>query len=236
MDYTVILLCLSHSDPVSILYQDREIPTPDAVINFFPTVSNTTQSILSLVCLSVYPNTNLTWERVADPNLMSETITSTTDGAVNVTYRTDIDSQQRLTDLSISPFTSVDSGTYMCRSGQSNSAASVYVTTRNPLFELVSPGMEYYPLGAEVTSLTVQYGDRSVGYMQQGSGFNYTLIFLPCVETLPPRVLLPHAITNRLQTNISYSFPARLEFDNGEYLWNGEQIVHILTIGSSTIC
>lgn len=210
---------LFHVGPVAILYQDREIQAPNSVINYLQIIPDAMQAVLLLECVSTYPHNNLRW-RIDNSLYANESIELSSSGTVNVTY-SDIGTQQRLVTLSIPSFTNDNIGKYYCTSEQTNySSASVFVTTKDPLFELISPEAEYYPLGAQVSTLTVQYGDMSVGYMQQGHGFNFSLTFLPCVEGLPNNVLIPHRITLRNQSRIIFHFQAG-SMDSGEYLWNG---------------
>jgi len=117
-------------------------------------------------------------------------------------------------------------GHYICKSEVANSNASIYATTMNPLFELVSPGMEYFPIGAEINSLTVRYGDSSVGYMQLGSGFTYNLTFsspMDIIEERAPQIntLIDSTATRSNETFIEYSVMAR---STGIYSWRGKYV------------
>ena len=199
-------------EPVSILYEDHEIRTRDAVINFFPVVGDTNQLSFSLVCVSIY--SNLVWESNV-PN--SSNFTNSNN---NIT------AQQKIISLSMSPFTMNYNGRYICKS-EVNVNASVYATTINPLFELVSTELEYFPIGAEINdSLTVRYGDRSVGYMQLGRGFTYSLTFSSFLDTIEEEIIHRNILIDSTATRSNETFIRHQTVANntGMFLWRGNNI------------
>ena len=209
-------------DPVSILNNDREIFPSMAVINYFPIYMNTDNPVLAINCLSTAENPLLQWESMNVSSLSDGEITQEAAdeiNALNVTYFSSISANQRLISLLIHPFGEQFTGYYFCRSQQSNISRKVFTTLTNPLWELISPRNVTLPMGAEV-SIVIRYGDSSSGYENRGSGFLYSLIFLPCVATQPDEVLL-FGFSNRFSNEIVYTFRARIDVDSGEYRWNG---------------
>lgn len=153
-------------DPVSVLIENVEEVLPNAVIN---TVSSLTR--LSLVCLSTVGNRDLYWEANDIPNLNDGEITI--EEAANfppfdVTYVLDIDSlflDRSYILLSSDPTYQgpIVTGSLSCKSSESNgSSFDIYLTTTNPLWQVLSPAMDTVPMGAQV-NLTLQYGDDSNG-------------------------------------------------------------------------
>ena len=211
-------------DPVSVITNDEEV-LPNAVIN---TASSLTR--LSLICLSTMGNRDLYWEANNIPNLNDGEITieeTTNFAPFDVNYVLDTDLlflDRSFITLSSDPTYQgvIVTGSLSCKSRESNvSSSDVYLTTTNPLWEVLSPVMDTVPMGAQV-SLTLQYGDNSNGYQNQGLGFMYTLIFIPCVATQPDVTLLV-GNSREFSNILEFSFRARLNDDSGEYVWNGEQ-------------
>lgn len=213
---TYVLLITVHynlPEPLSILNEDREIPPSNSVINAFSRLDSVT---LNILCLGTLDNQNLQWE--------SRNVSSLNDGEITVAdsnrnIALEISSlYRRFLMLSINPFQSQFFGYYLCRSRQSNNIVEVYVTTENPLWQVISPPNNFVPMGFVVT-LTVRYGDNSVGYQNNGTGFVYSLVFLPCAPAQPSNVLLT-GISGEFNNQLQYTFRARLNDDSGEFLWN----------------
>lgn len=87
-----------------------------------------------------------------------------------------------------------------------------------------SPRIEL-PIGAHAT-IRVLYADVSDGNMNTGSGFAYTLNFVPCVA--PPdteggeKIELVNAVTSRFSNEIVYSFIVNSPVEHaGSYEING---------------
>lgn len=205
--------CCSHAiatDPVAIIVtdRDREILPSNAVIN---------TGHLDLVCLGISGNRDLLWEATNISNLNNGEITP--EGAANfpgfdVSY---LISDRSFIRLNSELATPLITGYISCRSRQSNISVEAFVTRVDPLWRVISPAMDVVPVGAEV-NITLQYGDNSVGSGNLGSGFVYTLRFLPCVRMLPDETLLA-GMTDELSNTVEYSFRAGL-LDSGEYQWN----------------
>lgn len=213
-------------DPVSVLTNGEEV-LPNAVIN---AVSSLT--VLSLICLSTVGNRDLYWEANNIPNLNDGEITigeAANFEPFNVNYVLDTDLfffDRRFIQLSSDRtyLGSVVTGSLSCKSRESNvSSSGVYLTTTNPLWQVLSAVMDTVPMGAQV-NITLQYGDNSNGYRNQGTGFTYSLIFVPCVATQPDVALLA-GTSDEFSNTLEFSFRARLDDDSGEYMWNGELAV-----------
>lgn len=203
-------------DPLSILTAGNEVLIPGAVIN---------TGSLSLSCLGTTGNRDLRWEAMNITNLDNGEISLEEASAFqgfDVTYfiNTDLLTLNRsYIMLSSAPLVPLVMGYISCTSAQSNRSVEVFITPTNPLWRLLSPLMDITPMGAEVT-LTIQHADASVGYQNQGSGFVYSLRFLPCVATQPDE-MLTGGNTNQFNNTLEYTFRARLNDDSGEYKWNG---------------
>lgn len=206
-------------DPIAILAGGREVLSSNAVINSF--VNNS----FSFNCLGTTENRNLLWESrnistLSDGEILIED-TETLQG-LTVTYviNTGIFFLNRSFIILFANRTEFFNGYYSCKSQQSNDSVEIYTTLINPLWQVVPPHIAVVPMGADVT-ITLQYGDSSVGYQNNGGGFRYSLMFLPCVATLPDE-LLQTGISKRFSNQLVYSFQARLNDDSGEFLWNGK--------------
>ena len=192
-----------------------EVLMPNAVIN---------TGNLFLICLGIMGNRELQWEATDIADLNNGEVGIEEAAAFpgfNVSYAFNgpmYDLDRSFIYLTSEPGTTLVMGHVSCKSRQSNSSVEVFVTSINPLWQVISPITEVVPMGAEV-NIVIQYGDDSVGYQNLGPGFLYNLRFLPCVATQPDETLLM-GITEQFNNTVNYSFRARL-IDAGEYLWNG---------------
>ena len=208
-------------DDVSIVADNIKIFSSNAVINTFPT------NPFTLSCLGAADSRSLQWE-IRNVSLLNNgelTLAETENLAgINVTYMSRTNSfffNQSFIFLSLDRSRiGFYSGYYSCRSRQSNSTVEVFVTLRDPLWQLVTPPHLEVSMGVEVI-IAIQYADRSTGYRNLGSGFVYGLRFLPCVAT-DPDVMLEAGMTDTLSNELTFSFHTMLNVDSGEYLWNGE--------------
>ncbi len=213
-------------DSFALLNEDREVFPSYAVINYFRLLGTSNLPIFSISCLSTVDHPDLQWgnrnvSTLVDGNITQE-IAQRTEG-LNVTYFGITPLEQRFIFLSVHPFSRNNTGYYYCQSQLSNNSLEVFATLTNPLWEAIPLPSIYVPMGAE-TTITVRYGDNSMGYENMGEGFSYTLRFLPCVATLPDEVL-ESGSTERYSNAIVYSFYARLMDDSGEYQWNGKRAI-----------
>lgn len=192
------------------------------MINYFDSNPN---SIFHIRCLGAVGNANLQWETRNVSVLNDGEITEQEAAGINgfdVVYITNSSVfffNRSTIVLRIPSFQPSFAGYYTCRSRESNNSVEVYMTSLNPLWQLVTPTTMIVPMGAEVI-IALQYGDSSVGSQNIGSGFLHTLIFFPCVPTLP-NLALRSGFSDTFSNLLTYSFRARLD-DSGEFRWNGK--------------
>ena len=204
---------------MALLNDDREL-VPNAVINTYRMHLPTNQSTLNLRCIGTNGNGRLQWftrEVEVLPPTISSTNIPTIEG-LNVTF---FDRMQRDTNLVYQPVSVQSTGYYTCSSGESGYTVEVYTTLIDPLWELLVPTASVieFPIGA-VVSITARYADSSSGYINSGHGFQYVLMFLPRIETMPDE-MLASGNSSQYSNQLTYSFSAAVG-GSGLYLLNGE--------------
>ena len=204
---------------MALLNDDREL-VPNAVINTYRMHLPTNQSTLNLRCIGTNGNGRLQWftrEVEVLPPTISSTNIPTIEG-LNVTF---FDRMQRDTNLVYQPVNVQSTGYYTCSSGESGYTVEVYTTLIDPLWELLVPTASVieFPIGA-VVSITARYADSSSGYINSGHGFQYVLMFLPRIETMPDE-MLASGNSSQYSNQLTYSFSAAVG-GSGLYLLNGE--------------
>ena len=204
---------------MALLNDDREL-VPNAVINTYRMHLPTNQSTLNLRCIGTNGNGRLQWftrEVEVLPPTISSTNIPTIEG-LNVTF---FDHMQRDTNLVYQPVNVQSTGYYTCSSGESGYTVEVYTTLIDPLWELLVPTASVieFPIGA-VVSITARYADSSSGYINSGHGFQYVLMFLPRIETMPDE-MLASGNSSQYSNQLTYSFSAAVG-GSGLYLLNGE--------------
>ena len=204
---------------MALLNDDREL-VPNAVINTYRMHLPTNQSTLNLRCIGTNGNGRLQWftrEVEVLPPTISSTNIPTIEG-LNVTF---FNRMQRDTNLVYQPVNVQSTGYYTCSSGESGYTVEVYTTLIDPLWELLVPTASVieFPIGA-VVSITARYADSSSGYINSGHGFQYVLMFLPRIETMPDE-MLASGNSSQYSNQLTYSFSAAVG-GSGLYLLNGE--------------
>ena len=209
-------------DPVTLLNNDSELE-PNAVINVFSIYEDV--DYLSLICVGTEGSGGLVWEAAEVERfsgIIDDSVLSTNDDIAVEYYSSD----RRDTGLVLQPITAATVGYYTCRSTESGYEARVLTTFQNPYFAFTNPTQYEVPLGVRV-DLSARYAYWSTGQMNVGTGFRYTLNYLPCVVTPtvnpnnttmpPPQVqLLDSGPTDAFSNNYVYSQYAS-ENTTGQY-------------------
>ena len=132
------------------------------------------------------------------------------------------DEDRRDVIVTYQPIDSTSVGYYTCASQESGYTVEVYTTLTDPLWEVTTPNEYNIPIGVTVDIIAL-YADASVGYTNQGAGFQYELKFIPCTEMLPEEVLAV-GVTDSQSNVFSYSFNASLD-SAGTYQLNGRPTI-----------
>lgn len=232
---------------------DEELPQ-NAVINQFATFGLNTEPVLSLRCLSVNGHSNLQWMSRGVPSLLPDgPISSMMSLSVDVDYFPEIDPQQRDVVLTIRPISEVLTGYYSCSSQASGVSVEVYSTLTNPLWQRTTPTVNYLPIGSFLPVISVLYADFSVGYLNLGVGFSYSLTFEPYTALTQngsnESDTLGHFSSNRstftsgstsnlMGNNITYQITGQLSVFDGRYQLNGKLCTacRVTCIAVFTVC
>ena len=215
-------------DPVAVLNNNRET-SQNAVINTFSSWSTTGQPALSLRCLSSENNDNLIWETLdvsSAPSILTEE-DALSIPFIGIDYHKGISVNNRDVIVLINPISNLTTGVYSCRSVETNFSSRAIVIQTQPYWEVIAPTSLRIelPIGARA-SIRALYADFSDGNMNTGSGFAYTLNFVPCVA--PPdteggeKIELVNSVTSRFSNEIVYSFIVNSALEHaGTYEMNG---------------
>lgn len=205
--------------PVSILNFDREI-SYTSVINVFPTSSTNGPPILFLRCLSSDNNPHLIWE--TQDQSLSE-VDAFDIPFLTITYNRGVGVNNRDVFLTIDPLTTDTSGYYTCRSTDTNSSITSFVTLTQPYWEVVSPRKVEAPIGAQV-SIRVLYADLSDGAINSGMGFFISVTFVPSEAESGGMVNLVNSFTDMVSNDYVFSFiVAGVAQNAGTYTINGKK-------------
>ena len=171
---------------------------------------------------------------------------------VDIAYFPESDAQQRDVVLTVRPITERLVGSYSCVSQESGVSADVYVTMTNPLWELITPTVNYLPIGTLLPVVSARYADFSTGYRNNGPGFSYSLTFEhyslipeaplssngtgserdgsdfspmePLSDHDRPRTLVTGRTSALVGNNVTYLITGELSVFDGQYQLNGKSI------------